>query len=719
MDKNNSIGKEDKVMYNLKKQMNTVYSEPYSISALNRIKERRRKPEHINRFNEYANLFNRMIKHITNEDNNDRLNTMKWIKGDMLPGNYPKVDTNQTMLSYYYNRYFNTADKELPIDFFDTANVINYEQVVINGLQNRIYELELKLEKLLSSNKKEYNQTVINHTESSLTIAKSIIYFADKWSDNLFKQAHESRNTKEKEMLLHLALMCKNVPRNPAVNFHQALLSIWIIHLSFMLTGMSPSIGRLDTILNPYIKLETDIDKCRDLLESFFLKCSLPYKNNKTYERIYGKLYMTTSRASKHIPTLYKSLEKTPVTSVTLGGKQYIDDRSIHNTTLLILKAYSKIKPDNIRLFVRVNKKTRSEIIENVASIISISDKNITVINDNQQINSTSHTLKLAYTNQANKNDFQIDSENTKLAHNFSFDSLGSPTITGKGLRIAKRINTFKILNKYILSYIRENQEPDSFNSTKYFNNFISPLYEFLNQEMLKSINELNNKLPNEIELLRHPHINITNNSSQIVILDFQLEDITQTIDTINVIKRWCYENNSYSIKHIYDIIFNPDRDNNSIDTNISNTPILGCTDSGLDYILGKVTSGFSNIIEIWNKTNNSFGTQRNYHTTIECSFILSPDSSLFKTTHIGHKEKCKNGLGITPILKSLSMIELKNFGGGIGTEYKLTEPFRHPLVIKEFIRAIIQREGGIIRLYLSEIKGLIKIIRDMSRFIP
>lgn len=706
-------------MYNLKKELNAVYNEPYSINALNRIKDRKRSINYRNRFNEYANLFSRMINHITDEKSNDKLNTMKWIKGDMLPGNYPKSETSNTMLSYYYNRYFNTSEKELSIDFFDTTNVINYEQLVINGLQNRIYELELKLDKLIRSDKKGSNQDLINHTESSLTIAKSIIYFADQWSETLFKQAHESKNIKEKESLLHLALMCKNVPRNPAINLHQAILSIWIVHLSFMLTGMSPSIGRLDIILNPYIKLESDTDKCTNLLESFFLKCSLPYKNNKTYERVYGRLYMTSSKTSKHVPTLYKSLDKKPVTSITLGGKQYIDDRTIHNTTLLILKAYAKTKPDNIRLFVRVNKKTRSEVIENVASLISKSDKNVTVINDNQQINSSNHTLKLAYANQANQNGTNIDSENTKLAHNFAFDSLGSPTITGKGLRIAKRINTLEILNKYIISYIKNNNDTDTYNSTRYFNNFISPLYDFLNQEMLKSINYLYNKLPNEIELLRHPHINITNNSSQVVILDFQLEDITRTIDTINVIKKWCYENNSYSIKHIYDIIFETENSNSSTYSDISNTPILGCTDSGLDYILGKVTSGFSNIIEIWNKTNNNYGTQKNYRTTIECSFILSPDSSLFKTTHIGHNEKCKSGLGITPILKSLSLIELKNFGGGIGTEYKLTEPFRHPLVIKEFIRSIIQRDGGIIRLYHSEIKGLIKIIHDMSKFIP
>ncbi|MCT4638492.1 MAG: pyruvate formate lyase family protein [Bacteroidales bacterium] len=719
MDRNNSTDREEKVMYNLKKELNAVYKEPYSINALNRIKDRKRSINQRNRFNEYANLFSRMINHITDDSNNDKLNTMKWIKGDMLPGNYPKSETSHTMLSYYYNRYFNSSDKEMPIDFFDTANVINYEQLVVNGLQNRIYELELKLDKLIQSNKKGSNQDLINHTESSLTIAKSIIYFADQWSDNLFKQAHDSKNVKEKESLLHLALMCKNVPRNPAINFHQAILSIWIVHLSFMLTGMSPSIGRLDMILNPYIKLETDTCKCINLLESFFLKCSIPYKNNKTYERVYGRLYMTSSKSPKHVPTLYKSLGKKPVTSITLGGKQYIDDRSINNTTLLILKAYAKTKPDNIRLFVRVNKKTRSEVIENVASLISKSDKNITIINDNQQISSSNHTLKLAYANQASKNGVNTDSENSKLAHNFAFDSLGSPTITGKGLRIAKRINTFEILSKYVINYIKSNNDTNTYNSTRYFNNFISPLYDFLNQEMLKSINDLYNKLPNEIELLRHPHVNITNNSSQVVILDFQLEDITQTIDTINVIKKWCYENNSYSIKHIYDIIFDSGDSNNSAYSDISNTPILGCTDSGLDYILGKVTSGFSNIIEIWNKTNNNYGTLKNYRTTIECSFILSPDSSLFKTTHIGHNEKCKSGLGITPILKSLSMIELKNFGGGIGTEYKLTEPFRHPLVIKEFIRAIIQRDGGIIRLYHSEIKGLIKIIHDMSRFIP
>ncbi|SFR00858.1 glycyl radical protein [Desulfoscipio geothermicus] len=174
----------------------------------------------------------------------------------------------------------------------------NYEKVLRKGLRNILAEIDEKQKKLDLTNPEEFDQYVFY--KAVKISCEAVIYFAKRYAD-LAESQMSSCSTKRKAALEEIVRVCKRVPAEPAQTFHEALQSLWFIHLICYINqnGLAVTLGRMDQYLYPYYKTDIekgvmDKEKVLSLLESFWIKCNEIIKlYNNTAASYYGGFPIT------------------------------------------------------------------------------------------------------------------------------------------------------------------------------------------------------------------------------------------------------------------------------------------------------------------------------------------------------------------------------------------------------------------------------------------
>jgi len=155
--------------------------------------------------------------------------------------------------------------------------VVNYPKVLRKGLSGIKQDAEARIRTLDAANpddlqKLPFLQAVVMAMDASARIGKR---FADAARELLGRETDSRR----KQDLHKIALVCEWVPANPARSFHEALQALWFtqILLKYEANGDALSPGRIDQYLYPYY--ENDLregrltkQEAQELADCFFLK---------------------------------------------------------------------------------------------------------------------------------------------------------------------------------------------------------------------------------------------------------------------------------------------------------------------------------------------------------------------------------------------------------------------------------------------------------------
>ncbi len=144
------------------------------------------------------------------------------------------------------------------------------------GLSGLIKEAEAKYAALpaseQSSDKGLFYQAVIRSL-------KAAVAFARRYSGLASLMAEKESDPVRAAELKEIARVCSRVPENPASSFHEAVQSVYFVHLIAQIEsgGNSISLGRIDQILYPYYKADKEAGKitsvrARELMSLLFLK---------------------------------------------------------------------------------------------------------------------------------------------------------------------------------------------------------------------------------------------------------------------------------------------------------------------------------------------------------------------------------------------------------------------------------------------------------------
>ena len=108
---------------------------------------------------------------------------------------------------------------------------------------------------------------------------------ADRYASEASRQAASAAPVRAKE-LTEIAAICRRVPWEPARTFHEALQSLWFMHMLVLISESYPgpgvSFGRFDQYLYPYYAADLEAGRltretARELLRCFWIKPNYAY----------------------------------------------------------------------------------------------------------------------------------------------------------------------------------------------------------------------------------------------------------------------------------------------------------------------------------------------------------------------------------------------------------------------------------------------------------
>jgi formate C-acetyltransferase len=140
----------------------------------------------------------------------------------------------------------------------------NYEKMIKLGIEGYLKEMESKNGDF--------------HIASRIA-CEALLILADRFACEAERLAAQEQDQRRAAELKEIAHICRNVPRQPAATFHEALQSLWFTHMATNMEGLNSAIsfGRVDQYLYPYYKADLEAgritpDKARELLLLFSAK---------------------------------------------------------------------------------------------------------------------------------------------------------------------------------------------------------------------------------------------------------------------------------------------------------------------------------------------------------------------------------------------------------------------------------------------------------------
>jgi len=153
---------------------------------------------------------------------------------------------------------------------------MDHAKVLSRGLRGTIEEAKNKLGALPSS--KDAREKKIFY-EAVIRSCNAAIIFARRYSALAAAMAEKEKDPARASELRGIARVCGRVPEHPAESFHEAVQSMYFIHLIAQIEsgGNSISLGRIDQVLYPYYRADRDAgritpEKARELLSLIFIK---------------------------------------------------------------------------------------------------------------------------------------------------------------------------------------------------------------------------------------------------------------------------------------------------------------------------------------------------------------------------------------------------------------------------------------------------------------
>ncbi|MCC8164646.1 MAG: glycyl radical protein [Planctomycetes bacterium] len=221
----------------------------------------------------------------------------------------------------------------------DAHVAVKYGDVMAKGLRDVKARAEKKLAGLDLT---EYTNLAKSYFYQAIVIvADAAVAFAHRYADLAEKTAAGEASPERRDELLEMARILRKVLEHPADTFHEAVQSMWLIHLILQIesNGHSLSYGRMDQFLYPYYVRDLEEgrvtpDSACELLTNLWLKT---YTINKIRS-------WSHTRFSAGSP-LYQN--------VTVGGQTRHGKDAVNILTYQILRSVAQTRLPQPNLTVR------------------------------------------------------------------------------------------------------------------------------------------------------------------------------------------------------------------------------------------------------------------------------------------------------------------------------------------------------------------------------
>ncbi|NOW88060.1 formate C-acetyltransferase [Clostridium beijerinckii] len=240
----------------------------------------------------------------------------------------------------------------------DAHIAVNYETVLNLGLINYKERTEKKLKELDLTDYRNLNKSYFYR--GILIVLDAVEAFAKRYADLALELAEKESDVNRKEELLEMSRILNKVPYYPAETFHEAVQSLWIIHLVLQIesNGHSLSYGRMDQYLNPFYEKDLKLgriteDSATELLTNLWLKTF-------TINKIRSWSHTRFSAGSP----LYQN--------VTVGGQTVDKKDAVNPLSYLILKSVAQTKLPQPNLTVRYHRGLSDDFMKECIEVVRL-----------------------------------------------------------------------------------------------------------------------------------------------------------------------------------------------------------------------------------------------------------------------------------------------------------------------------------------------------------
>jgi formate C-acetyltransferase len=221
----------------------------------------------------------------------------------------------------------------------------NYPRVLREGFKS----IKAEAEEFLTA--KADTQEKMDLARAIVICCDSVKEFTNRYAAEAKKLAEKERQPQRREELEKIAEICEKVPWSPAESFHEALQSLWLTHMLFMLAESYPgpglSHGRIDQYLLPFYRDDIDSgkltrDEAKELVECWMIKHNYAYD----FARV----------GDKGINAGFGQL-------VTLGGQGPKGEDVSNDLTYLFLEAIEDLDMLEPKRSIRIHKNTPDDFL--------------------------------------------------------------------------------------------------------------------------------------------------------------------------------------------------------------------------------------------------------------------------------------------------------------------------------------------------------------------
>lgn len=368
-----------------------------------------------------------MLKALCNPEKYGHTHCFDIEEGDLLAGTIPMGSNG---LGKVFPNYL--TEEELRVGSVTNKtqmallghNTINYDKIVKKGLNDIIKQAESKLSpKLLKGIERAYDKEAFY--QAVIISCKAVIDYAHRFAALAAKKAKTCKSKERKHELLEMARICTKVPAEPAETFYEAVHSIWLVHCCLHSTMDYMSLGRLDQVLQPYLKKEKNKEFTLELLENFIIKAA--GRLNLTTQYLVEQDHMDYNAALGIHPYYLDQRAglNNFLQNIIIGGKTPKGQDATNSCSYLILEAFKQVKLSTPGIYARLHKESPPKFVAAVAESLR-ETKNIPyILNDDVMIPALASSLSYGETDPEKIEKYK------EVANDYCVDGCWEPILNG------------------------------------------------------------------------------------------------------------------------------------------------------------------------------------------------------------------------------------------------------------------------------------------------
>ncbi|MGA2109780.1 MAG: pyruvate formate lyase family protein [Syntrophorhabdales bacterium] len=264
---------------------------------------------------------------------------------------------------------------DLSIDKDLGHQMANYEKVLYKGVKGIREEAEWYLSQVDQPYSHYRLKEKRDFYRAVLIALNAVSTYSKRYADLAREMAARESDHERKQELERIAAICSHVPENPARNWHEALQSVWMMHLLVHcdVYNLANSLGRFDQYMYPFYKKSVldeksmTRDEALELLQSFWIK-----------------LNEWAILLSYDVATFQpgQGLSQT----ITVGGQTRDGKDGCNEVTMLALEAEEQVGLPQPEFAMRIWEQTPYEYLKKAAEVIKVGRGKPKFISDRKAI---------------------------------------------------------------------------------------------------------------------------------------------------------------------------------------------------------------------------------------------------------------------------------------------------------------------------------------------